>query len=210
MWFIFRVQRLSVFHDDVCEWNSTKLMTTVVFFKKRARLSTPEAHAPGRRANEAARRGTQEKKRAYSLVPLPRFMTTCSPEYRILTWWTLWSLHTRFSWSSLWSLRSYGPRRAFFAFRTWISLVPWRKRAICMWRYDLTISLFKDFWQRSVARSQRGREIALTYRKIPKRSPGAYIFQRLFLRGLFLEGLIFGGAYLRREICVSKSIGIAL
>ena len=48
------------------------------------------------------------------------------------------------------------------------------------------------------------------YRKIPKISPGAYIFQRLFLRGLFLEGLIFGGAYLRREICVSKSIGLAL
>ena len=30
------------------------------------------------------------------------------------------------------------------------------------------------------------------YRKIPKISPGAYIFQRPFLRGLFLEGLIFG------------------
>ena len=49
-----------------------------------------------------------------------------------------------------------------------------------------------------------------THRKIPKIRPGAYIFQRPFLRGLFLEGLIFGGAYLRREICVSKSIGIAL
>ena len=48
------------------------------------------------------------------------------------------------------------------------------------------------------------------YRKIPKISPGAYIFQRPFSRGLFLEGLIFGGAYLRREICVSKSIGLAL
>ena len=35
------------------------------------------------------------------------------------------------------------------------------------------------------------------YRKIPKISPGAYIFQRPFLRGLFLDGLIFGGAYLR-------------
>ena len=44
----------------------------------------------------------------------------------------------------------------------------------------------------------------MSYRKIPKISPGAYIFQRPFLRGLFLEGLIFGGAYLRREICVSK------
>ena len=40
-------------------------------------------------------------------------------------------------------------------------------------------------------------------------SPRAYIFQRPFLRGLFLEGPIFGGAYVRREICVSKSIGLA-
>ena len=48
------------------------------------------------------------------------------------------------------------------------------------------------------------------YRKIPKISPGAYIFQRPFLKGLFLEGLIFGGVYLRREICVSKSIGLAI
>ena len=47
-------------------------------------------------------------------------------------------------------------------------------------------------------------------RKIPKMSPGAYIFQRPFLRGLFLEGHIFGRAYLRGEICVSKSIGLAL
>ena len=50
----------------------------------------------------------------------------------------------------------------------------------------------------------------LKYRKIPKISPGACIFQRPFLRDLFLEGLIFGGAYLRREICISKSIGLAL
>ena len=48
------------------------------------------------------------------------------------------------------------------------------------------------------------------YRKIPKISPGAYIFQRPFLRGLFLEGLIFGGAYVLTEIWVSKSIGLAL
>ena len=31
------------------------------------------------------------------------------------------------------------------------------------------------------------------YRKIPKISPGAYIFQRPFLRGLFLEGLYAEG-----------------
>ena len=48
------------------------------------------------------------------------------------------------------------------------------------------------------------------YRKIPKISPRAYIFQKPFLRGLFLEELIFGGAYLRREMCVSKAIGLAL
>ena len=47
-------------------------------------------------------------------------------------------------------------------------------------------------------------------RKISKIRPGAYIFQGPFSRGLFLEGLIFGGVYLRREICVSKSIGLAL
>ena len=34
--------------------------------------------------------------------------------------------------------------------------------------------------------------------------PGLYFSKALF------EGLIFGGAYLRREICVSKSIGLAL
>jgi len=52
--------------------------------------------------------------------------------------------------------------------------------------------------------------LKLNYRKIPQISPGAYIFQRPFLRGLFLEGLIFGGAYLGREIFFSKSIGLAL
>ena len=49
----------------------------------------------------------------------------------------------------------------------------------------------------------------LDYRKIPKISPGAYVFQRPFLGGLILEGLIFGGAYLLREICASQSIGLA-
>ena len=40
----------------------------------------------------------------------------------------------------------------------------------------------------------------LKYRKIPKISFGAYI------KALF-EGLIFGGAYLWSEICVSKRLG---
>ena len=39
----------------------------------------------------------------------------------------------------------------------------------------------------------RSANIALNYCKLPKISSGAYIFQRPFLRGLFLEGLIFGG-----------------
>ena len=41
------------------------------------------------------------------------------------------------------------------------------------------------------------------------KSPGAYIFHRPFLRRLILEGFIFGGVYLRREIRVSKLIGLA-
>ena len=52
-------------------------------------------------------------------------------------------------------------------------------------------------------------DVIVTYRKLPKISPGAYIFQWTFLRGLFLEGLIFGGAYVRREMCVSKLIKLA-
>ena len=40
--------------------------------------------------------------------------------------------------------------------------------------------------------------------------PRRLYFQRPFLRGLFLEGVICRGAYLWREICVSKSIGKAL
>ena len=35
----------------------------------------------------------------------------------------------------------------------------------------------------------------IQYRKIPKISPGANIFQMPFLRGLFLEGLIQGGKF---------------
>ena len=38
----------------------------------------------------------------------------------------------------------------------------------------------------------------MQYRKIPNISPGAYIFQRPFLRGLCLEGLIYVGKFARR------------
>ena len=43
--------------------------------------------------------------------------------------------------------------------------------------------------------------------RIPIISLGTF-FQRPFLRGLCLEWLIFGGAYVRREVCVSKLIGV--
>ena len=59
------------------------------------------------------------------------------------------------------------------------------------------------------SRRNGGSDVIVTYRKIPKISPGAYIFQWTFSRGLFLEGLIFGGVYVWREICVSKSIKLA-
>ena len=35
----------------------------------------------------------------------------------------------------------------------------------------------------------------LTYRKIPKISPGAYIFQRPILSGLYSEWLMYGGKF---------------
>ena len=63
--------------------------------------------------------------------------------------------------------------------------------------------MFTRAWKQPKASSQQN------HRKIPKISPGAYIFQRPLLRSLILAGLIFGGAYLRREICVSKLIGLA-
>ena len=50
-------------------------------------------------------------------------------------------------------------------------------------------------------------EHVLKYRKIPKISPGAYIFQRPFLTGLFLEGLIFGGAYLEGKFAFQNRLG---
>ena len=38
-------------------------------------------------------------------------------------------------------------------------------------------------------------QVSVLYPKIPKISPGAHIFQRSFLRGLFLEGLIYRGKF---------------
>ena len=54
----------------------------------------------------------------------------------------------------------------------------------------------------------RVNKMNLKYCKIPKISPRAYIFQRPFFKGLFLEGPIFRGAYAWREICVIKLVGL--
>ena len=40
--------------------------------------------------------------------------------------------------------------------------------------------------------------------------PRGLYFSKTLFEGLFLEGLMFGGVYLWREICVSKSSGLAL
>ena len=48
----------------------------------------------------------------------------------------------------------------------------------------------------------------LKYRKIPKISPGTYIFQRPFLRGLYLEGLIYGGKFDRASLIVGSKFTI--
>ena len=45
----------------------------------------------------------------------------------------------------------------------------------------------------------------MTYRKIPKMTPGAYIFQRPFLRGLF-----FGGAYIQRGLSMEGSLRLQI
>ena len=60
------------------------------------------------------------------------------------------------------------------------------------------LSVFKicqNWWTNRCIKSETYYLSDTNYRKIPKISPGAYIFQRPFLRGLFLEGLIFGGRF---------------
>ena len=46
------------------------------------------------------------------------------------------------------------------------------------------------------------------YRKISIISPGLIFVQKAVLLGLFLGKLIFGGAYFRKEFCISKWVGI--
>ena len=48
------------------------------------------------------------------------------------------------------------------------------------------------------------------YHKILQISPGAYIFQRPFLRGLYSEGLIFGGAYIQRGLSTEGNLRLKI
>ena len=62
----------------------------------------------------------------------------------------------------------------------------------------MLLSLFCNYLYFSMSTSAYGylpKPTQIKYRKIPKISPGAYICQRPFLRGLFLEGLIYGGKF---------------
>ena len=83
-------------------------------------------------------------------------------------------------------LRSEGPKKFFIRpGRPLISGSGWPPPPPLIWRSgSATVN--------SVLVSFRGtqRLLSVKYRKIPKISPGAYIFQRAFLRGLFLEGPI--------------------
>ena len=73
-------------------------------------------------------------------------------------------------------------------------------RCLCFWVFSILETFrFEDenenendneIWLKVFSRILKNR-----YRKILKISPGAYIFQRPFLRGLFLEGLIYGGKF---------------
>ena len=47
----------------------------------------------------------------------------------------------------------------------------------------------------SMPELQHDMKVDLRYRKIPKISPGAHIFQRPFLRGLYSEGLSMEGKF---------------
>ena len=57
----------------------------------------------------------------------------------------------------------------------------------------MVLKLF-NHWTKNYKQVVNGQEGRI-YRKIPKVSPGAYIFQRPFLSVLLLEGLMYGGKF---------------
>ena len=58
----------------------------------------------------------------------------------------------------------------------------------------VSVWFFKPFLMYPLTLQELGSDNT-AYRKISKISPGAYIFQRPFLRGLHSEGLIYGGKF---------------
>ena len=64
-----------------------------------------------------------------------------------------------------------------------------------------------DLFAHHKAKSVKFRDFAELDHKIPKISPGAYIFQRPFLRSLFLEGLIYGGKFVFKIDWASLIVG---
>ena len=69
---------------------------------------------------------------------------------------------------------------------------------------QLNIISHYNFAQSKEEQGKHSQITVFTYCKIPKISPKADIIQRPYSRGIFLEGVIFGGAYL------SRSTGLAL
>ena len=77
---------------------------------------------------------------------------------------------------------------------TWLSFK--RVRAFLTENWNLEVLVFKGrgkpkFPEKNLLEQRKGPTTTI---KVPKISPRAYIFQRLILRGLFVEGLIFGRA----------------
>ena len=70
------------------------------------------------------------------------------------------------------------------------------------------IIIFFKFCPRFARTRVFSRHIFPAYHKIPKISPGAYIFQRSFLRGLYLEGRFNGGFFSLPDWGASISRGL--
>ena len=77
--------------------------------------------------------------------------------------------------------------------------------SINVWK-DLFSDSFKTIFQKAHF-LRKDEFVDSKYRKIPKISPGVYMFQWPFLRGLYISHNRIGLYWL--EICVSKSIGLA-
>ena len=70
----------------------------------------------------------------------------------------------------------------------------WNEREILFWKEQLN---WTEWFNHTLDKRQQilWHYDTQKYCKIPKISPWAYIFQRPFSRGLFLQGLIYGGKF---------------